>query len=242
MGAAPSALAAQKPSVGLALAREVDASTPIAYEFTSNHVRSTEKLVLQREVGSAHVYRTVRTLPHVHSGSGSAPGLPLGEYRFRIAVLDKPRKGHRKVLASRRARVSVFGTVSLAHLLDNPSGGTYTSPTRTFPWVLRAHAFSVTGDTALTVSATRNHCRAIHFDFIPENNDYNQGDSSTLTVVQQSADPVSATAHTDELGALDVGLRPGESWSLKASLATGHSSTDIDVNGSAVCSSAAPVR
>jgi hypothetical protein len=233
------AMAAVKPSVTLALPARADAGAPIPYSFTAAKVRSRDKLVIQRQTGTAKVYRNVTVLVHAPSGSGSLPALALGNYRYRIAVL---RKVHRKtkLVASRSAKVAVFGEIALSRLLNGPDG-TYTTPSRTFPYVERVVATRVTGDTVLTVDAGDNHCRSIHFDFVPERySSSDPNDPITLTVVQQSADPISASARPDEFGALDVPLEPGESWSLQTSVTREEQSVEVDLNGSASCDRVAP--
>ena len=233
------AAASAKPSVTLALPARADAGVPIGYSFTAARVRSRDKLVIQRQMGTAKVYRNVVVLVHRGSGSGNLPALALGNYRYRIAVL---RKVHRKTkaVASRRASVAVFGEVALGRLLNGPDG-TYTTPSRTFPYVEQVRATEVTGSTVLTVGAGDNHCRSVHFDFVPERYSSNDPDEPiTLTVVQQSADPVSASARPDEFGALDVPLEPGESWSLKTSVTNQRQNVEVDLNGSASCDRVAP--
>jgi hypothetical protein len=230
--AAVPADAAKRPKVTLTLPPQADQGAPIPYTFTASRVRRHDKLVVQRQTGTAKVYRTVAVLLHARSGSGTLPPLSLGDYRYRIAVLGRHR-GHRRVLASRRTRVAVFGTVPLGRLINGDSG-TYTTPTRTFPYVFRADANEVTGDTELTVSPHSNHCRSIHFDFVPESY-YDSDDPVTITIVQQSLDPVSASARPDDFGALDAPLRPGESWSLQTSVFSDRDANEVDFNGWASC-------
>lgn len=233
------AMAAVKPAVTLTLPARADGGSPIPYSFTAARVRRHDKLVIQRQTGTAKVYRNVTVLVHSASGSGSLPALALGSYQYRIAVL---RKVHRKtkLVAGRTAKVSVFGDIPLAKLL-NGDDGTYTTPTRTFPYVDQVFASSVTGSTVLTVAAHTNRCRSIHFDFVPERYSRNDPDDPiTITVVQQSADPISASARPDDFGALDAPLVPGESWSLKTSVAAADQGERVDLNGSANCDRVAP--
>lgn len=239
LAAPTAAAAATKPAVTLALPARADAGAPIPYSFTSRRVRSRDKLVIQRQMGTAKVFHNVTVLVHGPSGSGSLPALALGDYRYRIAVL---RKVHRKtkLVASGGAKVAVFGEVALSRLL-NGEDGTYTTPSRTFPYIDQVVATHVTGSTVLTVGASANHCRSVHFDFVPERYSSNDpNDPITLTVVQQSADPISASARPDEFGALDVPLEPGESWSLNTSVTTESQDVRVDLNGSASCDRVAP--
>jgi hypothetical protein len=237
-GTAPAALAAKRPQVRLTLPANANAGARIPYQFTEAHVARADRLVIERQEGTAHTYRIVSRLSHRHSGSGSLPALNLGRYKLRIADIRA-----RKTYAAAPATLYVYGNVPLATLLGDQNGGTYTSPTQTFPYTDRLQANQVTGDTVLTVPGSSNHCRSINFDLIAEGGPYaydSDGEPFTLTVVQQSLDPVSSSAQPNQVQQLNAQLIPGQSWSLRTSSATSSDSDHLDVNGSANCYSSAP--
>jgi hypothetical protein len=62
--------AAAKPTVTLDLPN-ADAGARIAYSYASGHVPSHAKLVVQRQVGTARQFKTVATLTHAPSGTGT---------------------------------------------------------------------------------------------------------------------------------------------------------------------------
>jgi len=60
-------------------------------------------------------------------------------------------------------------------------------------------------------------------------------------VVQETRDPVSASAPFNGLGSLDAQLVPGHSWSVTLSHAGGVSPLTFYMNGSASCDSTGPL-
>ncbi len=229
------ATAAAKPKLTLAFAPQgADAGQPIAYTATASGVPSKTKLVVQRQMGTAKKYATVATLPRVPSGSLTLPALSLGSYRLRIAVL---RRG--KTLASKSARLRVFGDVKFSTLF-NQSERTLSTPSRSFSYVIEdSSIFDETG-TTLTVDASKNFCRSVHVDWVPKNGLNDPSSTATLSVIQESRDPVSDSAQSNEFGAIDAALTPNESWGLTYAV-LGDSYMNLYINGTANCYSSTPV-
>jgi hypothetical protein len=204
--------------VSWSLPGEVNEAAGIPISLHSSGV-SAGQLVVQRQVGTAHAWQTVMRLRGKH-GSAELPGLPLGEYRLRIAALS----GKRRVLAQRVASIGVFGQVPLGELFKHGVIGNYTLPAATFPYVY-------TVDESFTVE--HNHCDAMHFEFVPTGDHLTAG---TATVLQQTRGPVSATAPVNAVGTLDVALVPGQSWTLRAE-PIGGPIIHAPINGYGMCDS-----
>jgi hypothetical protein len=131
--------------------------------------------------------------------------------------------------------------------LDN---GVYATPTGSFPYVSFREGLPNTekGEAPTTLfSVTRNNCSAAHVVFAIAN--YFTGKTptatGTLALVQQSRDPVSASAPLNATGSVDAELVPGQTWSVIASV-VGHEEPEagtaelepiIYINGYAVCDS-----
>ncbi|MGH7484473.1 MAG: hypothetical protein ACREMY_02570 [bacterium] len=213
-------------SLSWTLPRAVNASAPIPFTWKGHHLGRRPKLVIQKPEGTAHTWRTILRLP-TRSGSGQLPGLPLGKYRFRIADLA----GH-YVLTQQTAGIAVFGEVPFSTLFGTGGGGVLTTATASFPYVA-----SISGDTPLTVA--HNHCSFVHLAFVG-NAWLSKGQTGliTATVVQESREPVSASAPIKEIGALDADLVPGQTWAIKAS--GDAEEPAIDINSYAVCDSTEP--
>jgi len=243
---------AEAASVSWTLPGMADASAAVPFRWSA-HPKPGSRLVVQRQEGTARFWRTVLGLPGSPSGSASLPGLPLGTYQLRIA--DIGQRG--AVLAQQPRALQVFGDVPFSTLFNanvehqavvgfngNTGPGTATTPTQTIQYACGGVAG--VGNPAVTV--TDNNCRSIHFDFLPtlpeEGVPSNYvGATGTITVVQQTLDPVSATAPLDSGGSLDAALVPGQSWSMNSSASLpqpGEDSFYIYVNGYASCDSSVP--
>jgi hypothetical protein len=229
------ASAKPRPAVSLSLARASEGA-PISFTWRARHVGHA-RLVVQRPVGTAHTWKTMLKLSGKR-GTGELPGVSLGKYHYRLAAL----KG-RRVLAQAVAGVAVFGQVPFAVLFYGSREHSLNTPSSTFRWV---KMYGVYENRGALFSVNDNHCSSVHVAFVETLNEDDYGSPVTLTLVQESQDPVSASAELQAIGALDANLIPGQSWGLNASYArpsgpyeygnTG--SGDLYINGYAVCDSA----
>jgi hypothetical protein len=99
------------------------------------------------------------------------------------------------------------------------------------------------GNPAVTL--TDNACRSAHFEFVPalpgELEGPDAANTGSITIVQQTLDPMSATAAFNTLGTLEASLVSGQSWSMNSKRTGGGSEgIYIYVNGYALCYSEAP--
>jgi hypothetical protein len=215
------ATATAKPSVALTMPSQIDASAPIEYAYTASKVPRQAKLVIQRQMGTAGHFGTVATLAHRHAGSGTLPALALGQYRVRIAAIE-----HGKVIAQRPERVYVFGTVVFSVLFDTEVGTT-TTPTNSFSYAFEA-GFVTSATSVADVSAADSTCRSVHIDWVNSAN-------GTTSLIQESRDPVSASAGRYEISSVEGVVTPGESWAISVAPTPPTSITTFWVNGSASC-------
>jgi hypothetical protein len=230
------AAAVAKPTVSLTAPSSIDAGAPLSVSWSAARVPAGSRLVIQRQQGTARVWRTVA---HVAGPGGTQPlpsvKLAIGTYRFRIADLGS----HNKVLAQRQRTVHAFGDVPFSTLFTDfhDSPGVYTTPSRTFSYV------DIAGDDETAFTVAHNHCRSVHFDFVPGvNGDAQSSVTGSLTVVQETLDPASASVPAETIGALDAALVPGKSWSLLTAHTGGGSGlygVQFYLNGSANCDSTA---
>jgi hypothetical protein len=168
-----------------------------------------------------------------NSGSAELPGLPLGKYRFRIADLAGQR-----VLAQQVSGIAVFGQVPFSTLFGESGAGVLATPTNSFPYV--AHwGVSRWGDSELAFKVEHNHCLSVHIAFV--GSFYHAHGTTTLALVQESRDPVSASAPFEAIGSLDAELVFGQSWAVSIqSTPDPHQETEggnTYINGYAVCDS-----
>ena len=227
--------AAARPSVSLSLP-DADAGARIAYSYASGHVPSRAKLVVQRQVGTARQFKTVATLAHAASGSGTLPPLGLGSYRLRIAVVERQgagRRRHQALLAQQQKTLLVFATLPFKVLFrDNES--TYATPTRSFSYVFQ-RIFVRDPETVVTVGSAANTCRSVHVDWVAGGSDTNdRSETGSASLIQESRDAVTGSAGWNVVSALDGVVTPGQSWGINVA-SLGANDLDFYVNGSASC-------
>jgi hypothetical protein len=233
------ALAKPRPVVSLAFTN-ASAGAPISFSWSARRLGHGTHLALQRPVGTARVWKNVMRL-NGRSGSGQLPGQPLGTYRYRVAAL----RG-RWVLAQQVASVSVFGQVPFSVLFrESSNGGVYATPSTSFPYV--RYALLGTEESFTAFSVSKNHCSAVHIGFVPGEYVWSTvemprytASTGTITVTQQSRDPVSSTVPFNGTGSVDVELVPGQTWSVLASDHGEANFLHIYYNGYAICDSAEP--
>jgi hypothetical protein len=222
-----------RPRVSLKLPVNQDAGKPIPISYTAAGLRTTDRLVVQRALGTGHVWKTVVKLPRVGGSSAKLPSLALGRYQVRIAALDV----RKKLLASQQRRLRVFGKVPFSSLFGIGQGvpfqaslshsGTKTTPTGTFSYVFQ---MGQSAGPSMAVDKDRNECRFIHFDVVPDRAD------GTVSLVQESADPVTVAIAGQTVGVLEAPLAVGQSWAVNT---TGDQY--YFANGYGLCDSTAPL-
>jgi hypothetical protein len=233
-GANSAAMAAPRSHVSWRLPAST-AGSPTPFSWSSAHLLPGSVVVVQRPVGTARVWRTVVRLSGV-SGTASLPALALGSYRLRLAVI-----AGRQVLAHQQRVLHVFGPVPLGTLFpsfNHSLHGVYSTPTSAFPFIDR------TGETSGVLSANHNPCRSVHLEFVPGNEasglvNYFEGEQATMTLVQETRDPVSVTTPFNVVAGLTATVIPGQSWSVNFSQTGNQGLFEYFINGSAVCDSAA---
>jgi hypothetical protein len=230
VSAAMPALANAGLHITLTLPSQATAGVAVPFTYTSVGVTAGERLVVQRQLGTGHVYQTVATLRRVRVGHSALAPFPLGVYGLRIAVIA----GHR-VIPDPPAVMSVFGQVPFTTLFRATQGssGVFSLPNSTFPY-----AFNFVQATApiARVTSTHSWCRSLTFSFVSANaTGSNPTETLTMIVVQQSRDPVSASASLGQVQSLTANVVPGESWSLRSSTLPGQSAYYVYVNGYGMC-------
>jgi hypothetical protein len=229
-------VALAKPRVSLTLASQATAGAPTVFSYTTAGVPAKAKVVVQRQMGTARHYGTVLTLAHAEQGSGSLPAVGLGKYNVRIAVLAKVRIGGRltTVAVAQQPRVLlVFGEVPFSRLFGREAY-TQTTPSRAFSYTFYK-IYVRESVTLLSVSARTNTCRSVGIEWITDGFGAAPRETGTLSLVQESRDPVSRTSTYREAAAIAGAVVPGQSWGISIMGSGPNDDTDFYVNGTASC-------
>jgi hypothetical protein len=247
-GTSASAAAAHR--LALSLPPTAHAGASVGYAYAASGFPRGTRVALQRQEGTADSWRTVASKP-AGNGSGQLAALPLGRYAFRLAVIAHSRR----ILAQQHRVLEVYGQVPLSRLFaleggagggafytGKIHGGVYTTPTGTFPYAMQLFANEAQQFTFTTTSTS--NCDALNLEFVPGEADSADPGAATatttLSVLQQTLPPASATAAPKTRASLSARLAPGTSWSITTQ-ATGANFGDVYVNGYGTCFSAEPL-
>lgn len=222
-----SALAARKPRLTWKLPHTASEGASVRFSWAGSHLGRNHKLVIQKPEGTAHTWRTILRL-NGNSGSAELPSLALGKYRFRIADLSG-----RRVLAQQVAGIAMFGQVPFTRLFGENDAGVLATPTNSFPYV--AHWQD---DPQPAFKVEDNHCLSVHIAFVAS--EYHAHGTAAITLVQESRDPVSASAPFESIGSLDAELVLGQSWAVNILSKLEAEEYYTYINGYAVCDSTEP--
>lgn len=230
VGLVPSSAAAKhRPYIYWTLPATANEGQPVSFIWRGKYFGRGYKVVVERPFGTSHVWKGIMRLDA--SGNGQLPGMRLGSHWFRIAVF----RG-RMLVAQQTSVIKIFGTVPFTTLLDDEQPDVYTAPGHSFSYV--GSYWSVYhGETTALFGVSNNNCSSVHVAFVP--GDHYENGVGSLSVVQESRDPVSGSAPFDGVGSVDAELTPGQTWGVNASIAEGHVAS-FYINGYATCYSTEP--
>ena len=188
---------------------------------------------LQRQFGSAHVWKDVKRLD---TGSGEHKtkfAVPaLGKYRYRVRVAQGANG-----MATRPKSLWSYGSVTLADLRSNPTSKTVEVNGQLFRWNYQ-HDFSSYGNTqAFTVlKRDTTSCRRIDAQMALVSPDSEAVDPWPMRVTQEDADVQEFTLARDVVSSWTIKLTGRAfKWSGKAPVYE-HSSTGAAyINATASC-------
>ncbi len=189
---------------------EVDSGSPIEFAYSTRNLPAGSLVELQREVGFDQVWGTVLSTP-VRSGVRTAPGVPLGAYKYRVQVVD----AKRVVVTSNVALLWSYGNVPLRYMCEAQKN-TFTVSSNCYSSTLQVGATIFTyliGDKSqasppnysTTVTARDSSCRSITVQWALSNQ-VAAGDSAGVEVVQANASPQSATTMEGTVGSQTFSL------------------------------------
>lgn len=232
--------ASAKPTLTFNLASQGDAGKATPYSYSTFGVKKADRLVVQRQVGTAHRWTTVKKLTNKKSGSGQLPALTLGTYKVRLAEIGK----RSAVRIQRVKSLAVFGNVPFATIWSGGSTHSISIPNRTFTYAGAFDSTSFNDDDRFqaTIDGGSNDCRSIHLDFVSHDGfTTSDAPSETISVTQETRDPQSTSAPYDVLGGFDFSIVPGQAWTLAVN-PSGIDESVVYFNGTASCLSAHPIH
>jgi hypothetical protein len=227
------------PAAGASV-RAATAKTHISFSFTGDRVSDTARphlkwsvtghlpagraIELQRQYGTAHVWKNVEGL-HARVGTGYAPRVELGKYKYRIVVS----KGRRTLAISADQVLYSYGDIPLANICGDANNGDQgvqvagsggscgTSTVQVGGTVFTYLLFDGNGTEPpnydqSVIFPPRTSCRAITLQWALDNG-AGSSDTASVEIVQASADPQSASTPYGQVGQQTFSLT-GSAWDL----------------------------
>jgi hypothetical protein len=205
MSAARAATATPKPTASFAFKHDrVKANTKLVLTYRTAHLPAGAKDYLQRQFGSAHVWKNVMLLKAA-SGTATAPGVQIGKYAYRMHVTKSG-----KVLVNSRTRsLYSYGTVALSTLCADEyvecSTNTVQIGDHVFSYVLTgANAYP---DYSTVLKLTSTSCNSMDLQFGTD--DTTSGAEAYIEVIQTSSDPEYGSTPISTIGTFTGGLDGG---------------------------------
>jgi len=228
---APAALAAPapaaRPSVTLkfASAHISHTSQPVV-EWASKNVPSGSRFQLQRQFGSAHVWKGIQVLSG-RSGSAKSAKVQMGRYAYRIQV----HRSGKVIATSNTATLYSYASIPLTNLCNENTSTVYVLDTNgcqpqtvqvggtVFTYLIEDEPPGPPQyDQDVKVGA-RTSCRSISLQWSLDNN-AQPSDTAQVEVVQASADPQTARIGQGKIGSKTMSLAGG-AWYLDLSDSNG---------------------
>jgi hypothetical protein len=240
------ALAARRPAISWSIsATRIDAGARPLATFTV-HLPRGDRSVLQKQVGSRHVWTSLAALHPGHGGRGSvsAPRLAQGAHLYRIAVVDRRR---RIVLRSHAIQVLAYADVALATVTGR---GTQVFDVNGQPFTYDVGVFATEASSGVAdspaydklVAMPRATCRSIGLRLAAPVPDAGEsGGTVAVSIVQENADPATIQLTGNQIASFSAQLT-GAAWELHASslvpaTGPGGASNELDIaaDGSLSC-------
>jgi hypothetical protein len=219
--AAPAAAA--RPSVTLKFANaHISHTSPPVVDWASKNVPSGSRFELERQFGSAHVWKGIQVLPG-KSGSRNSAKVQMGRYAYRIQV----HHGGKVIATSGTATLYSYGLVPLANLCNEDTSKVFVDNTdgcqtqtvqvggTVFTYLIDADPPAPPQYEQDVTVAARTSCRSISLQWALDNN-AQPSDTAQVEVVQASADPQTAKVAQGRIGSKTMKLDGGP-WDLNLS-------------------------
>lgn len=227
----------------LSLPASVEARQPVSFSYRLANLPAPDRLYLQQPVGTAHDWRDLERLTPSTHGTGQTAGLPMGTFRYRLAISEHGQT----IWTGRPVSVRAYANLPLERLLPGARPGSTVIGSNTFNyvWVVSGEDIE-SGKPMQQFGATATACRSVHVEVaVPSQHDL-PNRSWLATVSQQTQAATTTRANENEVASLSTALIPGQSWSFGVTFEetpheNGGASPVLFINGYANCYRATPL-
>lgn len=212
---------------GLSLPASVEANQPISFSYRLANLPGHDRLYLQHPVGTAHYWRDLARLTPSAHGIAQTTGLPMGTFRYRLAITA----GKQTIWAGHPVSVRSYVNVPLDRLVPSAEPGSVVIGSNTFNYVFIVHSDEdIAGTTFQVLGSHDTNCRYLALEIGYADAFFSTNLYWVAVLTQQTQTPVSVTIWPEQVVPLAASLIPGQSWSLGLTL---EKSTPADYEGGA---------
>lgn len=190
----PAIALASRPTVQFRFVHEsVEAGEPAAIAYRAQHVPGGSRLVFQRQMGTAQVWRTILALSP-HATTANLPPVTQGLHPLRLALIGR---GGRSIVSVVHS-LKVYGPVPLATLLGDHTetvdiGGTlfrYVAGLNSnFGGYIGSNNCVFTGHTCEVFKLVNSSCRSLTLQLASQT-EASDATPPSVTIASERADPV----------------------------------------------------
>jgi hypothetical protein len=211
----------------------VNANQPFAISFSSTNVSGGARSFLQREFGTAKVWKSVESL-YGRNGTVNASEISIGRYLYRVDIISG-----KSSTKSKAESIYAYGTVPFETVCASlfGQGGcnveTEQVGSTIFTYVVKFSAQTYP-NYSQDISAKTTTCRSATLQFAQPNN--SGPNDSYLQVIQSASDPENASISPGVIGTFAITLDGGP-WILNVSNGNvlSYNTVPVEVNGTMDC-------
>jgi hypothetical protein len=195
----------------------VNQNTKITFTVKSSHLPARYTLVLLRDFGTHHVFQRVERV-RTHNGQATAPGVPIGHYRYEIVV----KTGKRVITTTAKRSLYSYGNISASELCSRSAdtmfevgcqGGTVQVGASVYPYEVIGNEGNTGPDGRPDVQAQHSSCRSARLTFAVSNGESDLT-ASGMSLTQTSADEQHATTAAGTVGTATFAIKSA-AWDLE---------------------------
>lgn len=209
----------------------INASQSFTISFSTTNVPGGARILLQREFGTAKVWKSVERL-HGRSGSATAPAVPLGQYLYRVDIVVA-----KTAASSPPKKLYAYGAVPFQTVCAAIRGSCDTQTEQigttifTYVWSANADAYPRYSQDISEKSTT---CRTGTLQLAQPNSDGTN--DAYLQIIQSASDPENGSTVAGTIGTFAITFDGGP-WILNvASSNLNYGDGDsVQINGTFDC-------
>lgn len=190
----------------------VGAGEGVTAQYSARRVPEGGQVLLQKAVGTAGVWKKVRRVSPGVARTATLIAPVMGRHAYRVVI----RSAAKRIVARSAAILYSYGTVELATIDQNETRTVTLNDGMIYRYVWSAYHSSVNVET---LKVERTSCRSLTLSAaFKQASSYTNTLPTTVTVVQEAADPVTMSVLPNSTASMTTGVVPGTAWALQVTV------------------------